>query len=135
MNWDDVMENAVVPMMEGDSEFVDVLGGLHLYAAQAARPARVPSVEWMIVGDRYTEIFNPIDVQFDYWAKGSDAAVIERRLRNRLHRDTRRVIAGINMSTVYTDSFTHEYPKPGIVHRSLRFRFEPVRLRAARVES
>lgn len=84
MNWDDVMENAIVPMMEGDAQFVAALGGLHLYAAQAARPVQIPSSEWQIIGDRYTEVFNPIDVQFDYWAPGAKAVIIERRYRSRL---------------------------------------------------
>lgn len=130
MTWGEVMGEAVTPMLEGDAVLVATLGGKHIYAGQASRPVRIPSVEWVLTDDALTEVFNPLEAQFDYWAKNMEQAqIIESRLRFWLHRDTRRVLAGINMSTLYVDSFTHEYPQPGIMHRSLRFRFEPVRAR------
>jgi hypothetical protein len=93
---------------------------------------RVPSVEWLIVSDTLTEVFNPITLQLDYWARHpTQAATIERRLRNRLHRATRRTLEGMDMSTTYEDSLTLESPMPGVIHRALRFRIEPVRQRAA----
>lgn len=133
MTWPEVMD-VVVEMLETDSILIGAtaLSGKHIYAAQASRPVRIPSVEWLVIDDVLTEVFNPLEVQFDYWAKSTQQArVIESRLRSLLHRDVRRVLAGINMSTLYLDSFTHEYSQPGITHRSLRFRFEPVRSRQA----
>lgn len=132
MNWGEVMGNAIVPMLEDDAVLIGATGlaGKYIFAGQASRPVRIPSLEWVLIDDILTEVFNPMEVQFDYWAKNIEQAqVIEGRLRTLLHRDTRRVLAGINMSTLYLDSFTHEYPQPGITHRSLRFRFEPVRVR------
>lgn len=131
MTWDEVMESGILPLLEGDAQLLTALGGEpHIYAAQATRPVRIPSVEWQLTDDVVTEVFNPLEVQFDYWANSmAQARAIEGRLRKLLHRDVRRTLGGINMSTLYVDSFTHEYPQPGITHRSLRFRFEPVRRR------
>jgi len=119
---------AIVPLLVADSALVSALGGAHVYTAQASRPVRIPSVEWVLVGDVETEVFNPISVQFDYWSRNpTQAAVIEGRLRALLHRDVRRTIGGVEMSTIYTDSYTQEYPQPGVIHRSVRFQFEPLR--------
>lgn len=128
MTWDRVIGLAIMPLLEADSQLTDELGGVHIYAQEASRPIVVPSVVWDLLSDELTELFNPIDTQWDYFARNRESAVvIERRLRALLHRDTRRVLAGINLSTVYQDSFTHDYPDPGVVHRSLRFRFEAPR--------
>jgi hypothetical protein len=124
MLWDEVMGNAIIPMLEDDAELVGPTGldGLYIFAAPASRPIRIPSVEWIIIGEQETEVFNPIDVQF----------VIERRIRARLTRDTRRTIAGINMSTLFTDSYVIDFlSQPGVTHKVLRYRLEPVRRRTA----
>jgi hypothetical protein len=132
MIWDEVMSEAILPMLEADAALIAALGGAHIYAAQSSRPVRIPSVEWVLTDDRYTEVFNPLEVQFDFWAASAASAVeIERRLRTLLHRETRRRIAGIDMATLFTDAFSPTYPKPGVIHKSLRFRFEPVRHRYA----
>ena len=128
MTWDILMGEVIIPMLETDAVLVQELGGQHIYAQEASRPVTIPSVVWDLLDDQLTEIFNPIDTQFDYFARNRDqAVVIERRLRALLHRDTRRTIGNVNFSSLYDGSFSHDYPEPGVVHRSLRFRFEPVR--------
>lgn len=133
MTWDVVMRDAIVPLLEADVLLVEALDGApHIYTAQSSRPRRVPSVEWIVIGDRLTENFNPIDVQFDYWAHTpGDAATIERQLRRRLHFDVRRVIAGIDMSTLLEDANAPTEESDGVWHGLLRFVFEPVRSRQA----
>jgi hypothetical protein len=134
MLWDEVMGNAIIPMLEDDAELVGPTGldWLYIFAAPASRPIRIPSVEWIIIGEQETEVFNPIDVQFDIYARAPELYVIERRIRARLTRDTRRTIAGINMSTLFTDSYVIDFlSQPGVTHKVLRYRLEPVRRRTA----
>lgn len=127
------MESGIIPLLEIDVELNGPTGlnGSHIYAASSSRPVRIPSMEWILLDDVETEVFNPIRVQFDIYGEMEVVRVVERRVRARLTRNLRRVIGGINMSTIYQDSITLAYPaQPGIVHRALRFQFEPVRRRA-----
>lgn len=134
MMWDKVVP-AWLDLLEADAVLaaalgLDADGGIPIYPAQAARPVRVPSVEWFgPVVDIEGETFNPITVQVDYWARGvAKAAAIERRIREITHRDTARVVGGYRMWTQYEDSRSHDYPAdPGVIHRSLDFMFTPLR--------
>lgn len=127
MRWDDVAR-AVVAALNADAALTTALGGQHVYPASAAREVRIPSVEWFMVTDRYDESRNPMIMQIDLWAKGQAVAVtIEERIRAVLHSDVRRVFAGTDCETSYIESRSHDHPDPGVVHRSLDFRFEPVR--------
>jgi hypothetical protein len=120
---------AWVEMLSDDAELSAELGGAHIYPAQSARPVRVPSVEWVAIIDREEELFNPITVQVDYWARGvPKAAAIEGHIRRLTHRDTARVLGGYRMWTLYQDSRSHQYPAElGVVHRSMDFLFRPLR--------
>jgi len=130
--WDVVVEAWLADLL-ADTALTTALGGAHIYPAQAARPVRVPSVEWLPIDDREEEIHNPILFQVDYWAKGTTlAATIERRLRRLTHRDVARVwmLDGetLRLWTRYIDSRTHDYPAdPGVLHRSLDFQIKPLR--------
>jgi hypothetical protein len=135
MMWDVVLP-AWVALLEADEPLIELLGGAHIYPASAARKVRVPSVEYSIVDDRETELFNPMRVQVDYWARGLEAAAaIERRIRMVTHRDVARELEvdeyeGLRLWTRYMDSRTHPYPaEQGVVHRSMDFQIEPVRAR------
>lgn len=127
MRWDDVAQ-AIVTALNADAGLTTALGGQHVYPGSAARAHRVPSVEYVVIFDRYSESLNPMLFQIDYWAKGTAQGVaIEERLRAVLHSDVRRTFAGVDCATLYDDSRTHDHPEAGVVHRSLDFRFEPVR--------
>ena len=129
MMWDVVLP-IWLDLLEADAELIADLGGSYIYPAQAARPVRIPSVEYTLpFSDMEEENFNPFTVQVDYWARGvPKAAAIERRIREITHRDTAREIGGYRMWTQYEDSRSHEYPAElGVVHRSLDFRFTPLR--------
>ena len=129
MKWPSVVKDAVAAL-HLDGQLVAALGGEHVYPSQASRPVRIPSVEWTLVDNREDEVMEGVLVQFDYWAPSMAAAVaIEARIRAVLGSDVRRVFRGTEMATLYRDSRTHQYPEPGIVHRSLDFYFEPVRAR------
>ena len=135
MMWDEVIP-AWLNLLESDATLTGVLGTdadgfVPIYPASAGRPVRVPSVEYYFVSDTESELFNPIRVQVDYWAKGiGRAAVIERRVRLLTHRDTSRELGAHRMWTRYLDSRSHDYPAdPGVVHRSMDVLFEPLRHR------
>jgi hypothetical protein len=132
MMWDAVVQAWLADLL-ADSDLTTALGGAHVYPAQAARPVRVPSVEWHPVMDIEDELHNRITVQVDYWAKGTVlAATIERRIRRLTHRDVARVWVfggeSFRLWTRYIDSRPHDYPAdPGVLHRSLDFEFRPLR--------
>lgn len=132
MKWDAVVK-AMRTALLADAQLVAALGtdgngNAPIYPASASRPVHVPSVEYFMVFDRERESLNPIMIQIDYFARGiAKAAIIERRIRSVLHRDRRRTFAGSDCATLYEDGRDHDYPETGVVHRSLDFRFEPVR--------
>lgn len=132
MRWDAVVE-AATGALNADSALTTELGTdadglIPIYPANSSRPVRIPSIEFSLLFDRLGESLNPLGIQFDYFALTLTSAVlIEGRLRAVLHRDVRRSFAGTDCATLYDDSRDHPYPKPGVVHRSLDFRFEPVR--------
>jgi hypothetical protein len=129
MMWDEILP-LWLALLEADAVLIAELGGFHIYPAQSARPVRIPSVEYTLpIIDIEEENFNPFTVQVDYWARGvPKAAAIERQIRAITHRDTAREIGGYRMWTEYVDSRSHQYPAElGVVHRSLDFRFTPLR--------
>lgn len=128
MMWDVVIA-AWRSVLIADSALTTLLGGEHVYAGQAGRKVRVPSVEWITISDFETESFNPITVQADTFALDLDQAIaIERRVRLLTHRDVARSLGGHQMWTRYLDSRSHPYPdEPGVVHRSVDFQFEPLK--------
>jgi hypothetical protein len=101
-----------------------------VYASNASREVRIPSCEGYIVTDRDQESTARILIQIDHWARSlSDSVAIERRLRAVLHSEVRRQFAGTDCATLYDDSRDHDHPEPGVFHRSVDFRFEPVQER------
>ena len=129
MRWDFVIEFWKA-RLEADAALISVMGSsVFVYAAQAAKPVKVPSIEYLIVGDREEELFNPIQVQVDFWVKGiKKAAQIERRIRLLTHSDVGQELGGERMWLRYLDSRTTEYPAElGVVHKTLDFLFEPMR--------
>ena len=132
MMWDQVIPDWL-DLLEADAALLAALGGSHIYPAQASRPVGIPSVEWFMVSDIEEENFNPFIVQVDIWARGvPKAATIEKRIRLLTHRDTARELGGHRMWTRYLESRQHDYPaEAGVVHRSMDFLFEPLRLKYA----
>jgi hypothetical protein len=136
MTWDVVMGEVIIPLLEDDAQLIAILGGLHIYAQDASRPITTPSIVWDLLDDDVTELFNPIDVQFDYFTRGvpnvrtarEEGVMIERRLHALLHWPTRRNVYDLNMGARFQPpSFSLDYPEPGVFHRGLRFTFDPAR--------
>lgn len=132
MMWDVVLD-AWVTLLEADATLTTLMGGsVYVFPAQSNRPVRVPSIEFDIIDEREEELFNPILVQVDYWAKQEDAPAIERRIRELTHRDTARTLGDHRMWTMLIETRSHEYPADrGVIHRSMDFEFKPLRSRYA----
>ena len=129
MRWDAVIPDWVDRLLS-DAALVQHLGGqLNVFPANASRPVKVPSVEYLMVGDRPTEIFSEIQVQVDVFARGLRlAGLIEKRVRLLTHKDVAQELGGERMWLQYQDSRTVDFPSdPGVIHRILDFEFTPVR--------
>lgn len=129
MRWDYVIEFWTARLL-ADAALTSVMGySGFVYPGQAARPVKVPSIEYLMMGDVEEELFNPIQVQVDFWARGiKKAAQIERRIRVLTHSDVAQDLGGERMWLRYQDARTTDYPAdPGVVHRILDFQFEPIR--------
>lgn len=122
MQWVAVTEAWSAKLM-ADSALTTALGGLHLYAAQAQRPVRIPSVEYLWKGDRLEESWNPMVLQVDLWAKTSRAAAtIEGRIRTLTHHDLQQVLGSLRLWMRYRDGRTLDFSaEPGVIHRVLEF--------------
>lgn len=122
MRWDDLVERWTARLL-ADPALLAALGGNHLYPGQASRPVKIPSVEYLIVGDRETELFDAIRLQVDIFARGlRKAATIERRIRILTHRDVAQDLDGERGWMRYVDSRSVGFPSdPGVVHRILDF--------------
>lgn len=131
MKWDDVLA-AVIAALRADSALMTALGGARIVPMESGVERKVPDLRYTLIFDREEEVMNPILVQFDYWAKDrAQAVVIESRLRTIVGARVRRTLGGVEMATLYEDSRDGTDPQPGVVHRSLDFRFVPVRNRTA----
>lgn len=128
MRWDAVIPDWV-ERLTSDALLIQHLEGNSVYPANASRPVRVPSVEYLMVGDRPTEIFSEIQVQVDVFARGLRVAgLIEKRIRLLTHKDVAQDLGGERMWLQYQDSRQVDFPSdPGVVHRILDFQFTPVR--------
>lgn len=128
MRWDEILE-AWTDRLAADPALLQLLGGVHIYPAAAGRAVRVPSLEYLLLTDREDELFNPIGVQVDLFARGTKAAAqLERRVRVLTHHDVAQELAGERMWLQYLDGRSVSYEaEPGVVHRVLDFEFKPVR--------
>lgn len=127
--WWDVLLPLWMARLSADTALVTLLGGDHIYPADAAKKVRIPSVQYLANSDRDRESFNVIDVQLDFWAKGTkQAGEIERRLRLLSHRDVGQQLGEYRVFLRYLDGRTLPYPaEPGVVHKQLDFTLELIR--------
>jgi hypothetical protein len=129
MRWDFVIEHWIT-RLQADAALVSLMNSsVFVFPGQAFKAVKIPSIEYSIVGDREEELFNPIQVQVDFWQRGiKKAAQTERRIRMLTHSDVGQDLAGERLWMRYLDSRTTEYPAElGVVHKVLDFLFEPMR--------
>lgn len=130
MRWDTVLP-LLVARWNADSALTTALGGEHIYPANASRPVRIPSIEYLVLGQPEGESFGIIRLRVDFWAKGiALAGVIEKRLYVLTHRDVAQVLGTERMWLRFQDGRTLDYEAdPGVTHRALDFEIETVRLK------
>lgn len=118
---------AVIAALRADTALMTALEGARIEPLESGVARRVPDLRYTLIVDREQEVMNPILVQLDYWAADrAQAVTIESRIRAVLNARVRRTVGGIGMWTLYQDSRDGTDPQPGVVHRSLDFRFVPV---------
>lgn len=126
MRWVDALEAAIAALLADAT--LSAIPGFSVRRRGEFTLQQVPSITWQAFSDEIAENTNPIEVQFDVFARGIDQAlVLEGRLRAILHRDTPQTLGGVLMRTQLADARDHEDPEPGVVHRSLDFELEPAR--------
>lgn len=136
MRWYDAM-TAVVSRLQNDAALVAVLGSSdRIYHRAARREKVVPSVVWFSYSDVEFEVMNPIEVQFDLWAKatntrtvGHNMAIMEHAVRRRLHQDAWVQFDNVNMSSMLLTARDVFDQGDNEMHRQLDFRFTPLRAR------
>jgi hypothetical protein len=129
MRWDYFIEFWTARLL-ADPALVSVMGrAAFIYPAQSARAVIVPSIEYTLISDTESELFNPIGIQVDLWAKGiKKAAQVERRIRVLTNGDVGQDLGGERVWMQYRDARTLDYPKDAeVIHRTLDFEFEAVR--------
>lgn len=127
MRWD-VAQRAILARLETDSELIGILGGPHIYRSGSRRNARVPSVAYTNIATVPTERYESMLVQFDVFARSyAEAVSIEARLRAQLARDLPEKVGDVWMFLEWVAARDHPDPDEGTVHRSIDFRFQPVR--------
>lgn len=122
--------------LNADAALESVMDGKDLiYPAQAKRPVGIPSIEYLVVADREEELFNPITVFVDFWARGiKKSAQIERRIRTLTHWDVGQDLDGERVWIHISDGRGLEYPADsGVVHKQLEIQFKPIREKYATV--
>jgi len=129
MQWD-VLVTAWLARLNADTTLTGLLGGTgNIYPADASRPVKVPSLQYLVHNDHEEESFNPMGLRVDLFVRGATkAAQVERRVRQLSHRDAGQVLGTRRGWLRLLDASTLEFPSdPGVVHRALDFHLETVR--------
>lgn len=127
MMWHEVMER-IIAIVRADDSLAMIYGG-QLRQANAIGDFAVPGLEWTLIGDSETEIWEPVVVQFDQWVRKEDDLVrSERRLRGLFHKDLQFEVDNLLLWGQYLDGTSLPAPaRSGVIGRALRFRFTPYR--------
>lgn len=129
MRWDDVVlacrtEAAADPVLAG------IYGADAIRMGATAQDFRVPGLEYQIIGDTETELWEPIIMQWDQWtADYADLVASERALRKLFDHRLPVEIEGVYMFSVFTDgaSLVDAPDRAGFYGRAVRFRLSPIR--------
>ena len=129
MRWDDVAL-AIRTAAAADPVLAAIYGAAGVRMGASAQDHIVPSLEYMIVADTGTELWEPIIVQWDQWvADYDDLVASERALRKLFDHDLPVEIEGVYMWSVFTDgaSLVDAPDRAGYYGRAVRFRYSPIR--------
>lgn len=126
MRWHDVIW-AISQAAAADS----ILRGIYADAiyANGARNWEIPSLEYDLITDSASELWEPCTVQWDQWCLSmEDLVVSEARLREMFDHAVPTTIQGVVMWAEFTDGASLTAPeRSGFYGRAARFRFTPLR--------
>jgi hypothetical protein len=136
MRWDEVLVPAIAAL-EADSGITIEIGDAdRIWPAEQTREPEFNSIEWFIVSDVETELYNRLLVSWDIRVRGDEVksaqrrcADVERRLRRILTRPADGRIGGVFVNGRIEDSRTMPVPERDMYHRQVDVLFEPLRER------
>ena len=129
MRWDDVVL-ACRTAAVADPVLAGIYGEDAIRMGATAQDFRVPGLEYQIIGDTETELWEPIIMQWDQWtADYADLVASERALRKLFDHRLPVEIEGVYMFSVFTDgaSLVDAPDRAGFYGRAVRFRLSPIR--------
>ena len=126
MKWDQVVKAQITEIM-ADPKLATIYGANVRMMGTGTQ--LVPSLEYMVIGDAETELWNPVTIQWDQWCFTMDDLIAsERQLRRIFHQDLPVVMAGLRCWTQYTDGAPLTAPDRNDFHgRAIRFTVTPLR--------
>jgi len=127
MRWDHVAQ-AIAAEAAADPTLAGIYGGAVRMNA-GAQDFMVPGLEYHIVADSASELWEPVIVQWDQWCTTlADVVASERALRKLFDQDLPVTIQGVWMWAEFTDGADLTVPdRSGFYGRAARFRFTPLR--------
>jgi hypothetical protein len=122
----DRVEPAMLALLDADATLTAMVGAFE--PSGGDMPRRVPQGRYTQIYDVPGEVTGLVGYQFDVWTTGREPAMQAcRRLYSLLHRRALAQVGGVAMWMLYQDQRDMADPEPGVVHRSIDFRFVPVR--------
>ena len=98
MRWPFVREFWIARLVN-DPDLISVMGYADfVFPASAAKPVKIPSIQYLKFGDTEEELFNPIRVQVDFWMRGKvKADQVGGRIYLLTHSDVAQELGGERM--------------------------------------
>ncbi len=126
MRWHDVIL-AITTAAVADSTLAGIYG--EVIRQKGNHELLLPSLEYLLVSDTETEVFEPTVIQWDQFTLTTeDLIASERALRALFDHELGVVIEGVTLLCQFIDGATLETPSGDNYYaRAIRFEFEPVR--------
>ncbi len=126
--WVDVIE-ALLPVLQTDTELTALLGGAHIYRAKSLTSIRTPGIFYTVVSDSVEENTEPVRVFWDIVGGGATlVGKMELRLYQLMHSDMPVEISGLRMWSQYQDAHDGDTDDQGVVRRIVEYLYRPARL-------
>lgn len=126
MRWPDVIL-AITTAAAADETLAGIYG--EAIRQKGNHKLKIPSLEYMLISDTESEVFEPIVVQWDQFSLNTEDLIAgEGALRALFDHELGVVIGGITLLCQFTDGAILETPSGDNYYaRAVRFEFEPVR--------
>lgn len=127
MIWDRFLV-ALMQEVADDPTVAGVVGSRVIFATEGADYV-VPGLEVSVLSDTVSELWNPLTIQFDIFARTFEqCAAVERVLRSRYHSQIPVTIGGMDVFAQYSDGTVLQLPaRDKFFARAVRFTFTPLR--------